>query len=197
MHDGWLIDTRPPRGDLFRAGRWAFAAVLFGGVFVVAGLLPNYEASPIARALVVAVGMLTVVGGIPSMRRLKRGLRPSTLALSPNGVEYDGPRGESLRVSWPQVCAAELRTAQLVFVVKGKRSYGALLTALELHLRPDSEHGAGDALRRADGVYQVRIGGRPESSAQAHQALLRYVADRYRGCNHVGEIRESGEHRPF
>jgi len=184
VHGAWSIDTRPPRGDLLRAGGWALAAIVFGVVFIVAGVLP-YDGPWWAHALVITIGLLILIGGRPSLRRLRHGVKPATLSIGPSGVEYDGPRGSALHVGWPQVRAAELRTAQLVFVTKGRRTNGAVLAGLDLHvddaaagerarsLRPRGRGvpGAGRRPSRigrtgAPGVAQVRPRPLPRHSAR-------------------------------
>ncbi|MBB3663105.1 hypothetical protein FB384_002009 [Prauserella sediminis] len=199
MQDGWLIDTRPPGEEIRRATAWTLAAVVFGGVFVGAGLWPTDD-STMLRLIPILLGLLTFLGGLPSMRRLRRALKPARLALTPTGVEYSGGQGERLRVDWTDVRSAELRTAQLVYSRRGRRREGAVLTALELHLDPHATPaGLAEAHRLArDGhVYQVRVGGRSESALRAHEALQRYLPGRYVGSQHIGDVNERVEHAPF
>lgn len=199
MHEGWLIDTRPPGEDIRRAGGWALAAVVLGGIFVGAGLWPTGE-STTWRLVLILIGLLTLLGGIPSMRRLKRALTPAKLALTPAGLECSGGPGQRLRVAWADVLSAELRTAQLVYHRRGLRREGAVLTALQLHLHPHiARAGLADAYRLTcdDDVYQVRVGGRSEAALQAHAALLRYLPDGYLGSQHVGDVDERVEYASF
>ncbi|MBB3049989.1 hypothetical protein FHS23_000984 [Prauserella isguenensis] len=199
MHDGWLIDTRPPAEEIRRAAAWALAAVGFGALFVGAGLWPTFEWTML-RLIPIVVGLLTFMGGKPSMRRLMRALKPPRLALTPTGVEYSGGPGRQLQVSWADVRSAELRTAQLVYSRRAQRREGAVLTALQLNLAPHADpEGVADAqrLKRDDGVYQVRVGGRSGSALQAHDALLRYLPGRYSGSQHVGDVSEHAEYAPF
>lgn len=199
MHDGCLIDTRPPAEEIRRAAAWALAAVVFGGLFVGAGLWPTYEWTML-RLIPIVVGLLTFLGGKPSMRRLRRAWKPPRLALTPTGVEYSGGPGQQLRVGWADVRSAELRTAQLVYSRRAQRREGAVLTALQLNLDPHTEpEGVAGAqrLKRDDDVYQVRVGGRSESALQAHDALLRYLPGRYLGSQHVGDVNEHAEYAPF
>ncbi|GAA1221072.1 hypothetical protein [Prauserella alba] len=199
MHDGWLIDTRPPAEEIRRATAWALAAVVFGGVFIGAGLWPTDD-SMLLRLIPILLGVLTFLGGMPSMRRLRRALKPARLALTPTGLDYSGRSGERLRVDWTNVRSAELRTAQLVYSRRAQRREGAVLTALDLHLDPHAASGGlaeAHRLHRGDAVYQVRVGGRSESALQAHEALQRYLPGRYAGSQHIGDVNERVEHAPF